>query len=153
MAKGILRVGIIGAGNMGGAIATCLNKHPSKYDVSGTRSKASSAKETEKNLGLPCTTDNAALASVCDVLILAVKPQKAPQVMREIKGSVKDRSLFISIAAGITTEDLAKSLPKNGVEIANTSVTHENCEDLENDSYIRSATMPPIEWPMNRTLE
>lgn len=55
---------------------------------------------------------NAEVASNCDVLVLAVKPQQMSRAMSEITAATSDRHLVVSIAAGIKLATIAASLPK-----------------------------------------
>ena len=48
------------------------------------------------------THDNVAVVRRCDVVILAVKPQQFPDVLRRIGSHVTRRQVVMSIAAGIT---------------------------------------------------
>lgn len=96
-------IGIIGFGNMGQAIAERLKSDYQivVFDKDGNKTK---------NLLDINVADNVInLVNKVDGLILAVKPQDFDTVLDEIKGYIKDR-LIISIAAGITTEYIEKSL-------------------------------------------
>jgi len=96
------RIGFVGAGNMAQALAaglladnvTCgqiLLSDPSK----------ARCKLLAEEYGLEVISDNRALAQACDVLVLAVKPQVMREVLEEIAGSVTEKHLVLSIAAGI----------------------------------------------------
>jgi len=96
------KIGIIGFGNMGSAIAERI-KH--KYQVYVFD------KDNNKTVGL--TKINIVesildLINKVDVVLLAVKPQDFDSVLEEIKQHVKDK-LIISIAAGVTTGDIENS--------------------------------------------
>jgi len=96
-------IGIIGFGNMGQAIAERLKSDYQivVFDKDGNKTK---------NLLDINVADNVInLVNKVDGLILAVKPQDFDTVLDEIKGYIKDR-LIISIAAGITTKYIEKSL-------------------------------------------
>ena len=51
--------------------------------------------------GIAVTNDNMAVVSRSDVLVLAVKPQVMPEVLREIGHSIHEDVVVISIAAGV----------------------------------------------------
>lgn len=97
------RLGIIGFGNMGQAIATQLKNDYQIYcfDKDITKIKEAS--------GLELASSNLDLVNKVDTVILAVKPQDLYEVLSEIKPNVKDK-LIISIAAGISTASLEKVL-------------------------------------------
>jgi len=83
---------IIGAGNMGMAIASRIKGKTLLSD---------------KNKRI---SDNVTVAKRSDVIILAVKPQDVGEVLKEIKPYTKEK-LIISIAAGVTTRSIEKALP------------------------------------------
>ncbi len=97
------KIGIIGFGNMGQAIADRIK---SKYEVFVFE------KDREKTKGLTGITVSLGISQLLkqsESIILAVKPQDFGQVITELKGSVQGK-LIISIAAGITTGYIEKSL-------------------------------------------
>ncbi len=51
--------------------------------------------------GITVTNDNMAVVSRSDILVLAVKPQVMPEVLREVGHSIHDDVVVISIAAGV----------------------------------------------------
>jgi len=97
------KIGLIGFGNMGSAIAERIK---SKYEVfvfDKDRNK------TRHLSDINITSDNIDLAKKVETVILAVKPQEFDVLLGEIKDSVKDK-LIISIAAGITTKYIKSRL-------------------------------------------
>lgn len=97
------RIGIIGFGNMGAAIAQRIknNYRVSVFDKD---------KEKTKNLiGIEVTNSIAELVKHSDALMLAVKPQDSGAVLGEIRDFIEAK-LVISIAAGIATDDIEKEL-------------------------------------------
>lgn len=97
------KIGIIGFGNMGAAIAKGLKDKYRIYVFDKDREKIKDA------LGLKVADSIRDLAVNVRVIILAVKPQDFETVLNEIKGLI-DRKLIISIAAGIRTTDIEKYL-------------------------------------------
>ncbi|MBP3331628.1 MAG: pyrroline-5-carboxylate reductase [Tidjanibacter sp.] len=104
-----MKISIIGGGNMGGAIALGIIKNhicaPKELTISHP-SKSLCAWLTANNCPAATTQDNT-LAAQADIVILAVKPWKIEEIIKEIKGvrNIASKS-FISIAAGITTAEL-----------------------------------------------
>ena len=98
------RIGIIGFGNMGQAIAEQLKGDYTIYcfDKDITKSKDLS--------GIEATKTMAELVNKAEVVILAVKPQDFESVLEEIKSNISTEKLFISIAAGISTAYIEKKL-------------------------------------------
>lgn len=102
------KIGIIGFGNMGQAIAQQLKANYEVYvfDKDKKKTKALSGVEIARTIN--------DLIDKIDTLILAVKPQDFVTVLREIKGHTENK-LIISIAAGIKTGDIEKFLGKTRI--------------------------------------
>jgi pyrroline-5-carboxylate reductase len=105
-------IGFLGAGQMATALAQgwktagllnipkCLAGEPS----------AIAGDKFTKATGIATATTNAAVIAGCDIIILAVKPQVLSAVLAEIRNSLTERHLVISIAAGVTLNQLAGQL-------------------------------------------
>lgn len=115
-----MKVGIIGYGNMGQAIAERLKSKYSVLVFDKDKSKTGLLKEIE------VTSDAKELVNKADVVILAVKPQDFNSLLGEIKNCTKGK-LVISIAAGISTRHIEKilagsrvirAMPNIGLKIA-----------------------------------
>ena len=104
-------VAVLGAGNMGSAIATgILNAAivpPHQLTVSDLRSELL---EPFGEKGCPVTSDAAQAAQTADVWILAVKPQGMETLFEAVRPFSAGR-LVISIAAGVSVATLEASLP------------------------------------------
>jgi pyrroline-5-carboxylate reductase len=107
-----MKIGIIGAGNMGGAIAKGLAK--------GTMVKASDLIVANPSQGkldmlklfnsaIQVTHNNCEAAAGVDIVIIAVKPWLVDAVLKEIKFDPA-KQLLISVAAGIPFSDYLKML-------------------------------------------
>ncbi|MDA8391109.1 MAG: pyrroline-5-carboxylate reductase [Gammaproteobacteria bacterium] len=103
-----MTIGIIGAGNMGRALAAGLAATPGAaralvYDHSDdTRRRAAQQ-------GLAVAKTLAELVAQADVLVLAVKPQHVAALAREIAAGVATgHPLIVSVAAGIRTDALRR---------------------------------------------
>jgi pyrroline-5-carboxylate reductase len=73
--------------------------------------KALSDKFGIKSLALDASaTANADATKDADVLLIAVKPAKVLATLEEIKDSIKDGALVISVAAGVTTESMEQAI-------------------------------------------
>ncbi|MCK9573203.1 MAG: pyrroline-5-carboxylate reductase [Candidatus Omnitrophica bacterium] len=99
------KIGIIGYGNMGAAIARGIS---SKYQVFVFDKEASKTKNIVK---VKTVKSIFSLLDNVDALILAVKPQDFNDVLAEIKNNIDDK-LIISIAAGRPTRGIEKILGK-----------------------------------------
>ena len=102
-----MKVAIIGAGNMGGAIA-CGLAHGSYIETSNiTVSNPSNAKLEKLKQKYPdinITNNNLEAAESADIIILAVKPWKVEEVLKPLH--IKHPQILLSVAAGLTCDDL-----------------------------------------------
>lgn len=103
----MIKVGIIGGGNMGAAIIARIRKN---YALGVCEADASRAAQLKKKFRVK-TQDLAQLAAGAKVIILAVKPQDFDAVLQQLRPVIKPAQLVISIAAGITTLYIEKRLP------------------------------------------
>ena len=99
------KIGFIGAGNMAEALIKGIISaklcEPANILISDIQSNRQDKLCAEYKIN--STEGNEELARRVDVLVLCVKPQNMQVVLEEIAGSLKDTTLVISIAAGITT--------------------------------------------------
>ena len=93
-----MKYGFIGCGNMGGAIATALAKKTTNILLSDPSTKTSAFAEE-----LGCTVgNNIQVATECDRIVLAIKPQMMAGVLAPIADILATRKpVLITIAAGI----------------------------------------------------
>jgi len=105
----MLRVGVIGVGQIGSAIAKVLAQ-TGKYSVTASRRMIEKVKELEK-YGVRLTRDNREVASGSDVVFIAVKPYKVVEVLKEIADLLENK-LLISVAAAIPVKRLVEAAPK-----------------------------------------
>ena len=105
-----MKIGIIGFGKMGDAIAQGLKQKRSgeavRFEIQGTTRSSENASEISKRLEIRCHTDNQKLVEASEVILLCVKPHQAEKVLESIAPSLKKSHLLISICASITTEQL-----------------------------------------------
>ena len=102
-------IGIIGAGNMGGALARGMLKKGAVaaenlivYDAD--RAKLESfTKET----GASTAAGNVDLVEKADIVILAVKPDIAPGVLAEVSSAFTCGKLLLSIVLGLSLEKMS----------------------------------------------
>lgn len=104
-----MKIAIIGAGNMGYAIACGLVKSAVTAAGDITVSNRSQKKLDQlkaSNNQLCVTTDNKEAIKGSDIVILAVKPWVVEEVLEEL--TFKRQQILISVAAGITFGQLGK---------------------------------------------
>lgn len=101
------KIGIIGAGNIGMAIAKGLAKQqliePSRLFLSRKRNGLLS---DQKKAGYSIT-DNHTLVGECEVIILAVLPGQAKEVMMDLKGLFQGKKkLLVSVVSAVSIKEL-----------------------------------------------
>lgn len=103
-------VGIIGAGNMGRAIAAGLARASgmARMRVFDTDRRKSEA--LVRDLAVEASPSIEELAAACDIIIIAVKPDTLQSVLKELVG-LPSGALLVSIVAGASTESMEKALP------------------------------------------
>lgn len=110
-----MKIAIIGAGNMGGAIARGLAKG-SLVRVEDIRvSNPSPGKLEALKAEFPdmqVTADNSEAVAGADIVVLAVKPWLVGEVLNKLQ--LKETQMLISIAAGIKLGDLWQLLGQKG---------------------------------------
>ncbi|MGX6591724.1 pyrroline-5-carboxylate reductase [Cetobacterium ceti] len=101
-------IGFIGAGNMGSAMAGGMISSGliKKENIIFSDINEEALEKINKNLGVETTTNNIRVADKADIIILAVKPNLYKTVIDEINDSIKDNSIIISIAAGVTVSNI-----------------------------------------------
>ena len=100
-----MKIGFIGAGNMGGALATAAAKAVGGdclliADVSAEKAAALAAE-----IGA-VVADNATVAAQCDYIFLGVKPQMMKDMLTDLKPSLQADTVLITMAAGLTTDQI-----------------------------------------------
>lgn len=114
-----MKVGFIGAGNMGGAIAKAVAKTTLKPEIYIADCSFTKAKELAEELSATAA-DNDAVVANCDYVFLGVKPQVLGAVAEALTPALKakkEKTVFISMAAGVTIATLQKYLGKGSAVI------------------------------------
>jgi pyrroline-5-carboxylate reductase len=113
-----LKIAVIGAGNIGGAlIGGILKSHLAEpADVVATDAREERRRELEEQWKIRMLpTDNRKAAAGRDIVILAVKPQIVPGVLHEIRDVLRENQIVITVAAGVPLSlyesILAKRIP------------------------------------------
>ena len=102
--KGTMKLGFIGCGNMAQAMITGILTqevvNPNDLIVSNPhKEKVATLKQ---QFGIMTTTDNKEVARESDILVLSVKPQVYPTVIKEIREEVSTEQIIVTIAAGVS---------------------------------------------------
>ena len=108
-----MKIGFIGTGNMAGAIMSGLiNKGIFQPDeIIGSDISEQGRQNVKDNYGICVTADNREAASA-EVLVLSVKPQFYADTIAEIRDSMTEKQLVITIAPGKTLKWLGEQFGK-----------------------------------------
>ena len=102
------KIGFIGCGNMGKAMLGALvksNNIDNNNIIVSTKSEAS-AENISKEFLVKSTNDNREVAINSEIIFLAVKPYFYEEVINEIKDIITDDKIIVSIAAGVTINNI-----------------------------------------------
>lgn len=111
-----MKISIIGVGNIGGAIARGLSQG-SIFKTSDIACADMSDEQLEKlknyNSDFVVTKKAEEIVADADIIVVAVKPWRVESVFDQIRNYLNlEKQIIISIAAGITFNDLQKFLTK-----------------------------------------
>lgn len=99
-------IGIIGTGAMGGAIAKLIAGKAPLFLSNRTECKAAALADTLPDAHV---STNVQIAADCDLIVLGVKPQIMPDVLKEIAPTLfvrSDRFVLVTMAAGLTIDTI-----------------------------------------------
>ncbi len=103
------KIAIIGAGNMGSAIAASLTDSPACMVLTAA-SQRTLQHAGELCPGAVCTTSNVEAVTDADLIFLCVKPFIAPEVFEEIRHHIMPGATVVSVIAGMSLSHLAEQL-------------------------------------------
>jgi pyrroline-5-carboxylate reductase len=97
------KIGVIGAGKIGSAIARGIIRAGlvNKESVISSDVSDELRQAIARDLDIKVTPDNGALCDFAEIIILAVKPQIVDPVAREIAKKLGKSKLLVSVAAGV----------------------------------------------------
>lgn len=115
MSQNDAKIAIIGAGNIGCAMANGLKESGlySAAQITLTRRKIASL-DSYKQQGFLTTSDNKKAVEASTIIIIAVEPQQLDPVLDEIKPSLKTgHHMLISVVSGATTKQISGRIGKD----------------------------------------
>lgn len=101
---------VIGTGNMGGAIvrAVCRGTQPAEVCIANRTPEK--ARALTEECGCVMSQSGAAAARGAKYVLLGVKPGDMPAVLEELKPILTDEQVIISMASGVTAQDIRNVL-------------------------------------------
>lgn len=114
-----MKIGFIGLGNMASAmIGGMLEKGLVKSEnVIGSSKTNATIDKIKERFNITAVLDNKMVAAEADILFLAVKPLFFPEVIEEIRETVRPETLVVSIAAGRTLSYLKEAFGRPELKI------------------------------------
>lgn len=118
------KIGFIGAGNMGGALILSICKAIDPQDVLIFDLDNRKASALSQKTGCALADSASQIATDCEYVVMAVKPQFLREVLSGIVPALKENSdngnqqVLMSIAAGISVNDLYEIPARAGVDMA-----------------------------------
>ncbi len=111
-----MRLTVIGAGNMGGALIHGWAKSEKIDQITiSDKNEELLSKFKQQYPDIETTTDNVAAVNEADIIVVVVKPWMMAAVLGELKGHVDfRRQIVVSDAANFTTDKLAQALGRDG---------------------------------------
>ena len=106
-----MKITIIGAGNMGGALIKGWAKKGDHELTVTARTEDTLSRFRNEYPQIKTTTDNKEAVRRADIIVLAVKPWLIEEVCHQIKGEIDfTRQVILSVAANVFTESLRSFL-------------------------------------------
>ncbi|MCI0920970.1 pyrroline-5-carboxylate reductase [Sphingobacterium rhinopitheci] len=109
---------IIGSGNIGFSLAKGLikSKDYEAREIVLTRRSLSSLSE-EESLGFGISDNNLTAVKDADIIVLAVLPQQIRKVMEEIAPSLVPNQIIVSVASGVSCQDIKDVLGQDTIAV------------------------------------
>ena len=97
------RVGFIGVGNMGGALvrSIVLGDRERQFSINAYDVNSGALAALASELGIQMKTSIQSFVDDSDIILLAVKPQYAEEVLKEIKAVFTPEKILVSIIVGL----------------------------------------------------
>ena len=147
-----MKIGFVGTGNMGAALAGAVAKACPEAELYLADFDSAKAAALAEKLGGK-TGDNKTLCRLCDLVFLGVKPQVLPALLEEIAPTVQERGeeiTVVSMAAGVAKAQILKGLgektpvirimPNTPVSLGKGVIVYdtENVSSEKEEAFVRS---------------
>lgn len=107
-----IKIGFIGVGNMGSALARAVLKKIDKNKIFISDFDLNKCENMKSEYGVNIS-ENENICDICDYIFLGVKPQMLNNLLHSVSSILKSRAkppVLISMAAGVTTDKIAAAL-------------------------------------------
>lgn len=117
------KIAFIGTGNMGGAIINSVCRAIAPEEMVITDINREKAAKMAADLGCTLAEDNYAAVKAAHYIVLGVKPQVLPALLKEIAPHLQEnaarghKQVLVSIAAGISTDKIGEILAESGARV------------------------------------
>jgi len=106
----VTKVGIIGTGNMGGAIIKGICSSKKAYEIYIYDINTRLTEQLSSDYPVTAMSSVKELTGICDVVIAAVKPQSMESMLKECRETLSPSTLFVSVAVGLPVAYYTKIL-------------------------------------------
>jgi len=103
----IKKIGIIGAGNMGSAIISGISKTVDPQNILAYDTDKNKISSIKNEFKINAADEISNLAAQCDLIIIAVKPDKVAKVLSHFSSY---NGILLSVAAGISLDTMRKAI-------------------------------------------
>ncbi len=106
------RLAFVGVGVMAEAVISGLLRRGlvSPSQVAGSHPRGLRREELAGRYGIRVLEDNREAARGSDILVVAVKPQRAARVLEELRGACAEGQLVLSVVAGLRAATIAETI-------------------------------------------
>ena len=107
------KICVVGAGKMGQAFLRGFqaNNLQERFEIHSSCKSNKSKAHLEQTFSWPVHLENSKAVKKASVVILGVKPFQIESVLKEISPQLNDNTVVISLAAGITLEQIHRKIP------------------------------------------
>ncbi len=105
-----MNITVIGGGNMGLTYALSIHKNFKNANIAILEKDEQKIIELKKNTPFAIYTNGKDCLPASNMVLLAIKPQAAPDVLKNIADLITSNQVIISIMAGVTMKSIEKGL-------------------------------------------
>ena len=143
----IMKIAIIGTGNLGKSIASGLITNNAITTLFLTKRNLDSIAEFEGYKNVKLTTDNLEAVQQSDILIFAVQPAHFESILNEIKPFLTEKHVLISTITGFTIlkieavvgaqQNIIRAMPNTAISVGKSMTCL--CSNLQGEKRIKIA--------------